>query len=133
MLAHASAPTAVCCPTYNSYKGLIAQGDMPDMSWAPVLRCYGRNNRSAMIRLPMNRPCVENRSPDISANFYLAAALSVAAGLDGMERTTDPGAPWNENLYDLVDGRTKEGVATGGPATGVTPRRDLRRTGCRVP
>ena len=35
-----------------------------------------------------------------------SAALSVAAGLDGMERKTDPGAPWNENLYDVVDGRT---------------------------
>jgi glutamine synthetase len=105
LLAHAPALTAVCCPTFNSYKGLIAQGDMPDMSWAPVQRCYGRNNRSAMIRLPMNRPCVENRSPDISANFHLAAALSVAAGLDGMDRQTDPGAPWNENLYELVDGR----------------------------
>jgi glutamine synthetase len=58
-----------------------------------------------MIRLPMNRPCVENRSPDISANFYLAAALSVAAGLDGMEHKTDPGAPWNENLYEIVDGK----------------------------
>jgi glutamine synthetase len=109
LLAHAPALTAMSCPTFNSYKGLIAQGDMPDMSWAPVLRCYGRNNRSAMIRLPMNRPCVENRSPDISANFYLAAALSVAAGLDGMQRKTDPGAPWNENLYEVVEGRATAG------------------------
>ena len=79
-------------PTFNSYKGLIAQGDMPDMSWAPVLRCYGRNNRSAMLRLPMNRYCIENRSPDISTNFYLTAALSLAAGLDGMHHRIDPGA-----------------------------------------
>src|SRR5688500_2901745 len=39
ILKHAPALTAVCCPTYNSYKGLIAQGDLPEMSWAPVLRC----------------------------------------------------------------------------------------------
>ena len=139
LLAHAPALTAVCCPTFNSYKGLIAQGDMPDMSWAPVLRCYGRNNRSAMIRLPMNRPCVENRSPDISANFYLAAALSVAAGLDGMEHKTDPGAPWNENLYELVEGRPVEGRSHGGTHAGPAAthpdrgagRLPVRSSGCR--
>jgi glutamine synthetase len=78
---------------------------MADMSWAPVMRCYGRNNRSAMLRLPMNRFCIENRSPDISTNFYLTAAFSLAAGMEGMEKRMDPGAPWNENLYDLVEGR----------------------------
>jgi glutamine synthetase len=80
---------------------------MADMSWAPVLRCYGRNNRSAMLRLPMNRYCIENRSPDISTNFYLTAAFSLAAGMDGVEKKRDPGAPWNENLYELVEGRAK--------------------------
>jgi len=120
LLEHAPALTAITCPTHNSYKGLIAQGDMPDMSWAPVLRCYGRNNRSAMLRLPMNRPCVENRSPDIAANFHLSAALSLAAGMDGMARQADPGAPWNENLYELVEGRAA-------PAAGAMPPR-LPRT-----
>jgi glutamine synthetase len=105
LLEHAPALTALACPTFNSYKGLVSQGDMADMSWAPVLRCYGRNNRSAMLRLPMNRFCVENRSPDISTNFYLTAAFSLAAGMDGIEKKRDPGAPWNENLYALVEGR----------------------------
>jgi glutamine synthetase len=105
LLDHAPALTALGCPTSNSYKGLISQGDMADMSWAPVLRCYGRNNRSAMLRLPMNRYCIENRSPDISTNFYLTAAFSLAAGMDGVQKAGDPGAPWNENLYELVDGR----------------------------
>ena len=101
LLKHAPALTAVCCPTYNSYKGLIAQGDLPEMSWAPVLRCYGRNNRSAMLRLPMNRPCVENRAVDMSVNPYLAAALSLAAGLEGIRDNLDPGEPLNDNLYTL--------------------------------
>jgi glutamine synthetase len=105
LLNHAPALTALACPTFNSYKGLIAQGDMADMSWAPVMRCYGRNNRSAMLRLPMNRFCIENRSPDISTNFYLTSAFSLAAGIEGMEKRLDPGPPWNENLYDLVEGR----------------------------
>jgi glutamine synthetase len=107
LLAHAPALTALSCPTFNSYKGLVAQGDMADISWAPVLRCYGRNNRSAMLRLPMNRHCVENRAPDISTNFYLTAAFSFAAGMDGISKHLDPGTPWNENLYALADGRVK--------------------------
>ncbi|SMF36115.1 glutamine synthetase [Tistlia consotensis] len=102
LLEHAGALAAVTCPTHNSYKGLVAQGDMPDMSWAPVLRCYGNNNRSAMLRLPMNRPCIENRAPDISCNIHLGAALSLAAGLDGIERRLDPGVPLNDNLYQRL-------------------------------
>jgi glutamine synthetase len=105
LLDHAPALTALACPTYNSYKGLTSRGDMADMSWAPVLRCYGSNNRSAMLRLPMNRYCIENRSPDISTNFYLTAAFSFAAGMDGIANGRDPGVPWNENLYELVEGR----------------------------
>jgi glutamine synthetase len=107
LLDHAPALTAVSCPTFNSYKGLLSQGEMVDMSWAPVLRCYGRNNRSAMLRLPMNRYCVENRTPDISTNFYLTAAFSIAAGMEGIALARDPGAPWNENLYALIEGHTK--------------------------
>jgi len=101
ILKHAPAIVAITSPTYNSYQGLIAQGDMPDISWAPVLTAYGRNNRSAMLRLPLNRYCVENRSPDMSVNAYLAAAVQLAAGLEGIEQKLDPGEPLNENCYNL--------------------------------
>ncbi|MEM7694196.1 MAG: glutamine synthetase [Pseudomonadota bacterium] len=106
LLAHAGAITAVTNPTHNSYKGLLAKGAMVDVSWAPVLRTYGKNNRSAMLRMPMNRPCVENRTPDISCNFYLGAALSLTAGLDGIATATDPGAPMNDNLYITLGAAT---------------------------
>jgi len=96
---HAAAITAVTCPTYNSYQGLIAQGDLADFSWAPVLVAWGKNNRSAMLRLPGNRYCVENRAVDMANNPYLAAAISLAAGLDGIERELDPGEPLNDDLY----------------------------------
>ena len=99
ILAHAEAVTAVTCPTYNSYQGLLAQGDMPDTSWAPVMRCLGHNNRSAMLRLPMSRACIENRAPDMAMNPYLAFAIELAAGLDGIDRELDPGPARNENLY----------------------------------
>lgn len=108
ILRHAAAITAVTSPVYNSYQGLIAQGDMPDISWAPVIIAYGRNNRSAMLRLPLNRYCVENRAPDISCNPYLAAAMQLAAGLEGIEQELDPGQPLNRNCYELTRSELKE-------------------------
>ncbi len=108
LLRHAPAITAVTCPSYNSYQGLIAQGDMPDISWAPVMIAYGRNNRSAMLRLPLNRYCVENRAPDIGCNPYLAAAVQLAAGLDGIEQELDPGTPLNTNCYSLTRAQLKD-------------------------
>jgi glutamine synthetase len=101
ILRHAPALTAVTSPTYNSYQGLIAQGDMPDISWAPVMMAWGNNNRSAMLRFPPNRWCVENRTPDIACNPYLAAAVQLAAGLEGIEQQLDPGPPLDVNCYDL--------------------------------
>jgi glutamine synthetase len=98
---HAAAITAVTCPSYNSYQGLIAQGELREFSWAPVLVAWGKNNRSAMLRLPGNRYCVENRAVDMSNNPYLAAALSLAAGLEGIEQKLDPGEPLNDDLYKL--------------------------------
>lgn len=107
LLKHAKALTAVTSPTFNSYQGFLAQGDMPDVSWAPVLIAYGRNNRSAMLRIPPNRYCVENRAPDMSVNPYLAAALHLAAGLDGIEQELDPGEPVNESTYKLTKKQIK--------------------------
>ncbi|MCB1065839.1 MAG: glutamine synthetase [Verrucomicrobiae bacterium] len=101
VLKHAAAITAVTSPTYNSYQGFIAQGEMLDVSWAPVLVAYGRNNRSAMMRMPLSRHCLENRAPDMSVNPYLASAFHLAAGLEGIEQELDPGEPINTNLYQL--------------------------------
>jgi glutamine synthetase len=52
-----------------------------------------------MLRLPGNRYCIENRAVDMSNNPYLAAAISLAAGLEGIEQELDPGAPLNDDLY----------------------------------
>ena len=107
LLEHAHAIAAVCAPTVNSYKGLIPAGIDPtglirDMSWAPVYVAYGDNNRALMLRLPHSRDCVENRVPDIAMNPYWAAAIHLAAGLDGIDRNLDPGPPQNSNLYELT-------------------------------
>src|SRR5438552_2198479 len=103
VLKHAKALTALTCPLPNSYKRLITRGLMPDITWAPVFIAYGSNNRSAMLRLPGNRPCLENRAPDVSCNIYLATAFTIAAGLEGIDEGMDPGAPTNDNLYVATD------------------------------
>ncbi len=113
LLAHAGAITAAACSTYNSYQGLIARGALGDFSWAPVLVTYGHNNRSSMLRCPLNRPCIENRAVDMAVNPYLAAALMLHAGLDGIEQKLDPGAPFNNDLYRFNREELKErGVHT---------------------
>ena len=113
LLKHAGAVTAVTCATYNSYQGLIAQGDLADFSWAPVLQTYGNNNRSSMLRLPMSRACVENRAVDMAVNPYLAAAIQLAAGLEGIEQQIDPGSPFNTDLYQMNRRQLKDsGILT---------------------
>jgi len=105
ILAHADAVTAVNCPTVNSYQGLVssnaAGGIADDASWAPVAAAFGPNNRSTMIRLPNGRDCIELRATDIAANVYLGLAMTIAAGLEGIEDGTDPGASISESLYSL--------------------------------
>jgi glutamine synthetase len=100
VLRHAPALAALTTPTVNSYKRL--QGRLVDgnISWAPTFAAWGRNNRSCMMRVPDNRPALENRAVDPAANMYLSAALTLAAGLEGIELGLDPGCPVTEATYD---------------------------------
>jgi glutamine synthetase len=56
-----------------------------------------------MCRLPSDRRCLELRTADSSCNFYLAAAMTLAAGLDGIRRELDPGEPVNIDTYKEGD------------------------------
>lgn len=107
LLRHAPALTALTCPTVNSYKRLVPKLADGSVSWAPVWAAYGLNNRSCMLRLPDNRPAVENRTVDMTANMYLAAAFSLAAGLEGIEKELDPGEPVTDDTSTW--GRTGAG------------------------
>ena len=91
LLRHAPALSALTCPTVNSYKRLTPKLADGTVSWAPVWARYGTNNRSCMLRLPDNRPAIENRSVDMTANMYLASAFALAAGLEGIRLGLDPG------------------------------------------
>lgn len=99
VLRHAPAICAVIAPTVNSYKRLIARGSMSGFTWAPVYICYGNNNRTNMLRIPLAGGRVECRAADISCNPYLGAAMILAAGLEGIREGLDPGEPHTENMY----------------------------------
>ena len=77
----------------NSYKRLVARGSMSGFTWAPIFACYGSNNRTNMIRIPMGGPRIECRAADISCNLYLGAAMMLMAGLEGIREKLDPGEP----------------------------------------
>lgn len=100
LLKHAPALCAICNPTNNSYKRLVPGYE------APVTLAYSARNRSAIIRIPTYSSSpeskrIEFRSPDPSANPYLAFSAILMAGLDGIEQKQDPGEPMDKNLYDL--------------------------------
>jgi glutamine synthetase len=101
ILKHGLALCAAWAPTVNSYKRLVRRGMMAYYSWAPVFNSYGRNNRTNSLRVPMGGGRVESRNADSSCNPYLAAALALAAGLEGIRERIDPGEPVEENLYEL--------------------------------
>ncbi len=91
ILKHAKAITAISNPLVNSYRRLVPRLVDGSVSWAPIKISYGLNNRSCMIRLPENRPAIENRSIDPAANPYLVSAYLLAAGMEGIRDGLDPG------------------------------------------
>lgn len=113
ILKHASAICAVIAPTVNSYKRLVARGSMSGFTWAPVYICYGNNNRTNMLRIPLGGGRVECRAADISSNLYLGSAMILAAGLEGIKEDLDPGEPHTENMYEYSLAELKEkGIQT---------------------
>lgn len=100
VIRHGDALSAVLCPTVNSFKRLLPRGLMNEISWAPVYRAYGSNNRTLMGRLPMNRRCLEVRNTDSACNLYLGLATVIAAGLEGIDQGLDPGPPINVDTYE---------------------------------
>jgi glutamine synthetase len=103
VLKHGRALCAAFAPTVNSYKRLVRRGAMSYFSWAPVFNSYGSNNRTNSVRVPAGGGRCESRNADGAVNPYLAAALVLAAGLDGVKNKIDPGRPNDDNLYEMTD------------------------------
>ncbi|MBE3102205.1 MAG: type I glutamate--ammonia ligase [Firmicutes bacterium] len=105
LLKHAPAITAITNPLVNSYKRLVAGYE------APVYIAWSGQNRSPLIRVPAKRGLatrVEFRSPDPSCNPYLALAVTLKAGLDGIKNNIQPPAPTNRNIYSMTDNERLE-------------------------
>ena len=100
MLRHLPALSAVIAPTVNSYKRLILKGSRSGFTWAPVFVCYGDNNRTNTVRIPLPGQRIEIRSADPSCNPYLGIAMVLGAGLEGIAEELDPGEPHRDNMYE---------------------------------
>jgi glutamine synthetase len=92
VLEHAPALQAFLAPTVNSYKRTGATTSSSGATWSPRKASFGGNDRTHMIRVPDDKR-IELRSGDGSANPYLAIATALAAGLDGVQKSLDPGHP----------------------------------------
>ena len=97
-MKHAKGITAITNPLVNSFERLVPGYEAPtEISWS-------MKNRSPLVRVPAKRgdgTRIELRSPDPSANPYLALAVMLAAGLDGVSKRMQPPEPVNKNLYTM--------------------------------
>ena len=101
ILAHAASLLAFAAPTTNSYRRLVPGFE------APVNLALSARNRSAAVRIPMysknpRAKRLEFRCPDPTCNGYLAWTAMMMAALDGIENKLDPGAPLDQDIYEMT-------------------------------
>ncbi|HWB66475.1 MAG TPA: glutamine synthetase family protein [Mycobacteriales bacterium] len=107
LLHHAAEFTAITNQWVNSYKRLWGGGE------APAYVCWGRNNRSALVRVPMYKPQkgnstrIEIRSPDSACNPYLTFAVLLAAGIKGIEEGYELPDGAEDDVWALTDGERR--------------------------
>jgi glutamine synthetase len=107
ILHHAAEITCVTNQWVNSYKRLIGGGE------APSYICWGHNNRSAMVRVPMYKPNkgpstrIELRTIDAACNPYLAFAVVLAAGMKGLEEEYELPREAEDDVWSLTDSERK--------------------------
>ena len=114
LLEHARGYTAVCNPIVNSYKRLVPGYE------APVYVAWSGKNRSPLVRVPSSRGMstrLELRSVDPTANPYLAMAVLLKSGLDGIKNQTNPPAEVNRNIYVMTEEERKEASISDLPST----------------
>ena len=105
LLHHAPAYTAITNPTVNSYKRLVPGYE------APVYIAWSGSNRTPMIRIPASRGLstrLEVRSVDPTANPYLALAVLLKAGLDGIKNEMMPPEETCDNIYEMDEHELEE-------------------------
>jgi len=124
LMNHASSFAVITNPTVNSFKRLVPGYE------APCYIAWSARNRSPLIRIPAKRGLstrVELRSPDPSANPYLALAVQLAAGLDGIKNKMTPPPSVDQNIYAMDDAtRAEYGIASL-PATLIDALAELKK------
>jgi glutamine synthetase len=98
VLRHAKGFCAITNPLVNSYKRLVPGYE------APTNIAWSEKNRSPLVRVPAARGVstrIELRMPDPACNPYLAFAVMLRAGLDGIDKKIDPGPPVNKNIFEM--------------------------------
>ena len=104
IMAHMKGMAAITNPLVNSYKRLVPGYE------APCYMAWSASNRSALIRIPATRgqsTRVELRCPDPSCNPYLALAVCLAAGLDGIEKGMTPPPEITDNIFAMTPATRK--------------------------
>lgn len=105
ILNHAKGFCAITNPTVNSYKRLVSGYE------APVYIAWALTNRSPLVRVPAKRGAstrLELRNPDPSCNPYLALAVILESGLDGIKKKLNPPSPVDKNIYELDEEKRKQ-------------------------
>ena len=110
LMKHARAMAAITNPIINSYKRLVSGFE------APVYIAWSASNRSPLIRIPAKRGLstrIELRNPDPSCNPYLAIAVALKAGLDGIKNKITPPASTDKNIYHMTEAElAAEGITS---------------------
>ncbi len=126
IIKHAPNFTAVTNPTVNSYKRLVPGYE------APCYVAWSAQNRSPLVRIPASRGIstrVEVRSVDPAANPYLALAVILKAGLDGIKNKMTPPAPIDRNIYVMTKEEREENGIVDLPATLFAALEKLKEDG----
>ncbi|WP_322749063.1 MULTISPECIES: type I glutamate--ammonia ligase [unclassified Frankia] len=123
LLVHAAEITAVTNQWVNSYKRIVGDQRAGEVLEAPAYVCWGHNNRSALVRVPLYKPNkpnttrIEFRSPDSACNPYLAFALILAAGLRGIQEGYELPPPAADDVWTLSESQRHERGITALPGS----------------
>ena len=125
LMEHMTAMTAITTPIVNSYKRLVPGYE------APTYIAWSATNRSPLIRVPASRGTgtrVELRCPDCACNPYLAIAVCLAAGLDGIKRGLTPKESVQKDIFTMTDSEREDAGITNLPKNLYEAVRHMRKS-----
>jgi glutamine synthetase, type I len=124
LIEHTKAMCLITNPLVNSYKRLVPGFE------APVYIAWSGQNRSPLIRIPASRGSttrIELRNPDPAANPYLACAVCLAAGLDGIKRNLKPTNSIDTNIYDMTNDEIEEAGIESLPSSLISAVKEFKK------